>query len=55
MKDQVPSQQEARILRENGLNPDSYSVIHREEDAIYLRCYKTRDVVAIYKGDRPWV
>lgn len=54
MKDQVPGELEKRILRENGLNPDSFSVIHKETDVIYLRCYKTRDVIAIYKGDRPW-
>lgn len=54
MKVRVPEPEEEGILKENGLDPGEYAVIHKEEDSIYLRCYRTRDIVVIRKGDRPW-
>lgn len=54
MKVRVPEPEEEHILRENGLDPNEYAVIHREENAIYLLCYRTRDSITIRKGDRPW-
>lgn len=54
MNVRVPEPEEAGILRENGLDPGEYGVLHRTEDAIYLLCYRTRDTVTIRKGDRPW-
>lgn len=50
----VPDEREERIMRENGLDPRCYCVIHSDEDMIVLRNYKTRDDVTIRKGDRPW-
>lgn len=41
-------------MRENGLDPKKYCVIHSDEDVIVLRNYKTRDDLTIHKGDRPW-
>ena len=50
----VPTDEERRIIRENGLNPEEYAVTFRTDTEIYLLCYKTRDQVVIRKGDRPW-
>lgn len=50
----VPTEQEARIIRENGMDPERYGVQHRAEDYIVLLCFKTRDTVTIRKGDRKW-
>ena len=50
----VPTEFEAQILRENGLDPINYGVTHREADAIRLLCYATRDQLTIYRGDRKW-
>ena len=41
-------------MRENGLQPDAFCVIHSDEDTIVLRNYKTRDDLTIHKGDRKW-
>lgn len=46
--------EEKKILRENGLDPDEYGVLHRTETKIYLLCYRTRDTLTIRKGDRKW-
>ena len=50
----VPDERQERIMRENGLDPRAYFVIHSDVDMIVLRNYKTRDDVTIRKGDRPW-
>ena len=50
----VPTDEERRIIRGNGLNPEEYAVTFRTDTEIYLLCYKTRDQVVIRKGDRPW-
>ena len=50
----VPDEQEKRILRENGLDPDRYGVVYRDDATIHLLNYDTRDDVVIRKGDRPW-
>lgn len=39
-------------MRENGLDPKKYCVIHSDEDVIVLRNYKTRDDATIRKRDR---
>lgn len=54
MKGKVPDGLEARILRENGMDPDSYGVTYSDENVIRLYCYKTRDDITIRKGDRAW-
>ena len=46
----VPDETEAQIIRENGMNPDSYGVEFRDADTIRLLCYATRDEVSIYNG-----
>ena len=50
----VPDETEAQIIRENGMNTDSYGVEFRDADTIRLLCYATRDVVTIWRGDRKW-
>ena len=53
-KPRVPTEEERRIIQDNGMNPDRYGVTWRTDDAILLLCYKTRDEVQIRKGDRKW-
>lgn len=50
----VPNETVAKIMEENGLNPDSFCVLLQEETTIILRNYKTRDDVIIHEGDKPW-
>lgn len=50
----MPDEQEKRILRENGLDPDRYGVVYRDDATIHLLNYDTRDDVVIRKGDRTW-
>ena len=47
-------EQEEKILRENGMDPSKYGVLQITEDHIRLLCYKTRDIIEIWKGDRSW-
>lgn len=54
MKARIPEPEEEVILRENGLDPNEYAVIHTTETSIRLLCYKTRDYIVIEKGDRTW-
>lgn len=53
-KARVPDEQEQRIIRENGMDPDRFQVTFRDETTIVLRNHKTRDEVTIHKGERPW-
>ena len=53
-KPRVPTDEAATIIRENGMDPESYGVTFRTDDSIYLLCYRTRDEVLIRKGDRKW-
>ena len=48
------NEQEEKIMRENGLDPDRFCVTFRDETKIVLRNYKTRDDITIHKGDRTW-
>ena len=50
----VPNEREEKILRENGLDPKAFCVIHSDADTIVLRNYKTRDDLTIHKGEREW-
>ena len=54
MKGKVPDAQVARILRENGMNPDAYGITYQDDTVIRMYCYVTRDEIVIRKGDRPW-
>ena len=53
-KARIPNDQEARIIRENDMNPDRFQVTFRDETTIVLRHHRTRDEITIHKGDRPW-
>lgn len=46
--------EEKKILRENGLDPNEYGVIHFTESELRLLCYSTRCYIVIEAGDRPW-
>lgn len=50
----IPSKAESIILEQNGMDPNSYAVTRRGEDSLQLLCYKTRDEIMIFRGDRPW-
>lgn len=53
-KARVPDEQERRILRDNEIDPDRFSVVFRDEDTIVLLNPKTRDTLTVRKGDREW-
>lgn len=53
-KARTPTEEEERILRENGLDPSRYCITFRDEDTIALRNYKTRDDIIVRRGDRKW-
>lgn len=53
-KARAPDEQEQKIMQENGLDPDRFSVTFRDESTIVLLNHKTRDNLTIHKGDRPW-
>ena len=50
----VPNETVAKIMEENGINPDRFCVLMQDESTIILRNYKTRDDVVIHQGDKPW-
>lgn len=50
----VPNRREQEILRSNGMNPREYVVVNVGENFLHVRCYKTRDDITIYKGDKKW-
>ena len=55
-KYRAPTEEEKRIIRENGIDPDktSLAVSFRTPDSIHILIHKTRDEVVIRKGERPW-
>lgn len=50
----VPDEQEKRIIRENGMDPERFGVSYRDDTSIRLLNYRTRDYITIHKGDRRW-
>lgn len=50
----VPTEEEAEILRRNGIDPDRVTVMNRSEDTIWLKCYRTGDEITIRQGFKPW-
>lgn len=50
----VPDEKEREIISRNGIDPDSVAVFLRTEDSIHLLVYKTRDTIAIHRGDKKW-
>lgn len=53
-KFRVPTEDEARIIRRNGIDPEAVSVTHRDERSIWLIYHKTRDEIVIRQGERSW-
>lgn len=53
-KARAADEREQRILRENQIDPDRFSVIFRDEDTIVLLNHITRDTLTVRKGDRAW-
>jgi hypothetical protein len=53
-KYRIPTEEEERIIRRNGIDPDAVSVTHREDRSIWLIYHKTRDEIVIRQGERPW-
>ena len=49
-----PDEREIEIIRRNGIDPDNKMVFLSDEDSIYLLVHKTRDVIAIHRGDKKW-
>ena len=54
MSFRVPNSMEQEILKRNGMNPREYVVVSAGENYLHVRCYKTRDDIAIYQGDKKW-
>ena len=54
MNHRIPTDRERRILKCNGLNPEEYAVVQGGEDWLHLLCYRTRDNIRIYQGDKKW-
>lgn len=54
MNNRIPTERERRILKSNGLNPEEYAVVQGGEDWLHLLCYRTRDTIRIYQGDKKW-
>lgn len=53
-KEKMPNDEEARIIRENQMDPGEYAVIHRTETEIRLLCYKTGCYIVIERGYKSW-
>lgn len=54
MNHRIPTDRERRILDGNGMNPEEYAVVQGGEDWLHLLCYRTRDTIRIYQGDKRW-
>lgn len=54
--DRPVTRSEERIMRQVGVldSPREYALIFRDENTIRLRHHRTRDIVTIHRGDRPW-
>ena len=50
----VPTQEEARIISRNGIDPDAVAVTFRDENTIRMLRYDTRDNITITRGDKRW-
>ena len=53
-KPRALTDEEVKILRRNGIDPEGKSVTFRQEDSIHLINHHTRDDIVIYQGDRKW-
>lgn len=50
----APTQEEARIISRNGIDPDAVAVTFRDENTIRMLRYDTRDNITIMRGDKQW-
>lgn len=51
----TPTAAEKAILDQVGLREtEEYGVLFRDGNTIRLLHYRTRDVIIIHRGDRPW-
>lgn len=50
----TPDSRQARILRENQMDPEEYGVILSGETFLVLLCYATRCTIRIDQGDKKW-
>lgn len=48
------TEEEAEIVRRNGIDEKEVCVSFRTEDAIYLLNHNTRDTIVIHQGDKKW-
>lgn len=49
-----PTQQEAEILRRNGVQPDGLAVKRSDSDVLHVLRHCTRDEIIIHRGDKKW-
>jgi hypothetical protein len=53
-KYKIPDDRESEILKRNGIAPESVAIVFSDDDSIRVLNYKTRDEIAIYRGDKQW-
>lgn len=51
-KFRVPTREEREYLKANGLDPDSITVMLKDEDSMVLRNYLTNDDITIHAGPK---
>lgn len=54
MNYRIPTSREKLIMERNGLDPGEYAVVQGGEDWLHLLCYRTRDTIRLYQGDKKW-
>ena len=54
MNYRIPTKREREIMKNNCLDPEEYAVVRSGEDWLHLHCYRTRDDILLYQGDRKW-
>lgn len=51
----TPTEADRKVMGRVGLDQkEAYAVMFRDEHTLRLLHHKTRDVVVIHRGDRPW-
>lgn len=53
-KYRIPTEQEAEILRRNGIDPDNLTIVHSDDDCIRALRFQTRDEIVVHRGDKKW-
>lgn len=52
MKFRVPTKEEEQYLQANGIDPNSVTVMLKDENSMVLRNYKTNDDITIHAGPK---